>query len=93
MQAKDVMTEGVVCLHVSASIFDAAELMVGAGVSAVPVIDGKGRRRRHRERSRSHATRRDRHDGQEIVAVAIPRQRRRQRPTSSCSHIRDAWPR
>ncbi|MGZ5912255.1 MAG: CBS domain-containing protein [Reyranella sp.] len=43
MRAKDVMTEGVVCLHVGASIFDAAELLVGAGVSAVPVIDGKGR--------------------------------------------------
>ena len=33
----------MVCLHVSASIFEAAELMVGAGVSAVPVIDGEGR--------------------------------------------------
>ena len=43
MQAKDVMTEDVVCLHVSASIFEAAELMVGAGVSAVPVIDGEGK--------------------------------------------------
>ena len=43
MQAKDVMTEDVVCLHVSASIFEAAELMVGAGVSAVPVIEGEGR--------------------------------------------------
>jgi CBS domain-containing protein len=43
MRAKDVMTDGVVCLHVSASVFEAAELMVGAGVSAVPVIDGEGK--------------------------------------------------
>ena len=36
MQAKDIMTKGVVCLGVKESIFDAAELMLGAGVSAVP---------------------------------------------------------
>ena len=42
MQAKDIMTEGVVCLGVKESIFDAAELMLGAGVSAVPVVNDKG---------------------------------------------------
>ncbi len=42
MRARDVMTEGVVCLPVSASIFDAAELLLGTGISAVPIVDGKG---------------------------------------------------
>ena len=35
------MTEGVVCLRVNESIFDAAELMLGAGVSALPVVNDK----------------------------------------------------
>ena len=42
MQAKDVMTEDVICLDSKSSIFDAAELLIGAGVSAVPVVDDKG---------------------------------------------------
>lgn len=42
MRAKDVMTTNVLCLDVKASIFDAAELMVGAEVSAAPVVDDKG---------------------------------------------------
>jgi CBS domain-containing protein len=43
MRARDVMTEEVVCLHVGASVFDAAELLVGADVSAAPVVDDKGK--------------------------------------------------
>ena len=42
MRAKDVMTCGVVCVGVKESIFDAAELLLGAGVSAAPVVDDKG---------------------------------------------------
>jgi CBS domain-containing protein len=42
MRARDVMTEGVICLDQWASIFDAAELLISAGVSALPVVDGKG---------------------------------------------------
>lgn len=30
MQAKDVMTEDVICLDSKSSIFDAAELLIGA---------------------------------------------------------------
>ena len=41
MRAKDIMTEGVVCLRVNELIFDAAELMLGAGVSALPVVNDK----------------------------------------------------
>jgi CBS domain-containing protein len=43
MRAKDVMTRDVVCLGVKDSVFDAAELLLGAGVSAAPVLDDKGR--------------------------------------------------
>jgi CBS domain-containing protein len=42
MRAKHVMTEFVYTLPVDASIFDAAELLVTGGVSAVPVVDGSG---------------------------------------------------
>ena len=42
MHAKDVMIESVVCINVGESIFDAAELLLGARVSAVPVVDDKG---------------------------------------------------
>ena len=42
MHAKDVMTERVICINVGESIFDAAELLLGSGVSAVPVVDDKG---------------------------------------------------
>ena len=41
MQAKDIMTKGVVCLNAKDTIFDAAELMLGANVSAVPVVNDK----------------------------------------------------
>ena len=41
MHAKDVMTGSVVCLNVGESIFDAAELLLGSRVSAVPVVDDK----------------------------------------------------
>lgn len=42
MQAEDIMTKGVICLNIEETIFDAAELMLGAGVSAVPVVNDKG---------------------------------------------------
>ncbi len=42
MHARDVMTKGVICINVKESVFDAAELLLGAGVSAVPVVDDKG---------------------------------------------------
>ena len=42
MRAKDVMTEKVIWINVKKSVFDAAELLLGAGVSAVPVVDDKG---------------------------------------------------
>ena len=38
MRAKDVMTDEVVCINVDESVFDAAELLLGAG----PVVDDKG---------------------------------------------------
>jgi CBS domain-containing protein len=41
MHARDVMTGTVVCINVGDSIFDAAELLLGARVSAVPVVDDK----------------------------------------------------
>ena len=43
MRAKHVMTEFVYAVSASASIFDAAELLVTAGVSAAPVVDGSGK--------------------------------------------------
>jgi len=36
------MTKGIISLNVKETIFDAAELMLGAGVSAVPVVNDKG---------------------------------------------------
>ena len=42
MRAKDVMTSEVVCVGVKESVFDAAELLLGAGISAAPVVDDKG---------------------------------------------------
>jgi CBS domain-containing protein len=42
MRAKDIMTRGVICLNVKDSVFDAAELLLGAGVSAAPVVSDKG---------------------------------------------------
>ena len=42
MQARDVMSPKVVCIAVTESVFDAAELMLGARVNAVPVVNDKG---------------------------------------------------
>jgi len=42
MRAKDVMTSDVICIDVRESVFDAAELLLGAGISAAPVVDNKG---------------------------------------------------
>lgn len=42
MRAKDVMTDKVVCIGIRESVFDAAELLLGAGVSAAPVVNDKG---------------------------------------------------
>lgn len=39
MRAGDIMTEDVVCLDQGASVFDAAEVMLSARISAVPVVD------------------------------------------------------
>lgn len=42
MRARDVMTEEVVCIGTKDSVFDAAELLLGARVSAAPVVSDKG---------------------------------------------------
>jgi len=41
MRAKHVMTDCVYALPADASIFDAAELLVSAGISAAPVVDSR----------------------------------------------------
>ena len=43
MRAAQVMTPIVLSISAEATVFDAAELLVGAGVSALPVVDGTGR--------------------------------------------------
>ncbi len=43
MRAAQVMSPGILTISAKASVFDAAELLVGAGVSAMPVVDGTGR--------------------------------------------------
>lgn len=43
MRAAEVMSPGILTISADASVFDAAELLVGAGVSALPVVDGTGR--------------------------------------------------
>ena len=43
MRARDVMNRDVVCIGVKETVFDAAELLLGSGVSAVPVVDDKER--------------------------------------------------
>src|SRR5512135_1357849 len=43
MRAAQVMTPDVLSISSEATVFDAAELLVGAGVSALPVVDGTGR--------------------------------------------------
>ncbi len=42
MLAKDVMSQEIVCIDVKESVFDAAELLLSARVSAAPVTDDKG---------------------------------------------------
>lgn len=42
MRAKDVMTDDIICIDAMDSVFDAAELLLGARVSAAPVVDRKG---------------------------------------------------
>ncbi|WP_421999348.1 CBS domain-containing protein [Reyranella sp.] len=42
MRARDIMSEEVVCIDVKESVFDAAELLLGAHVSAAPVTNSKG---------------------------------------------------
>ena len=42
MQARDIMSVNVVCIGVAESVFDAAELLLGARVSAAPVVNDKG---------------------------------------------------
>ncbi len=43
MRAAQVMTPDVLSISADASVFDAAEVLVAAGVSALPVVDGTGR--------------------------------------------------
>ncbi|MBS0525744.1 MAG: CBS domain-containing protein [Proteobacteria bacterium] len=43
MRAAQVMTPDVLSISSDATVFDAAELLVGTGVSAMPVVDGTGR--------------------------------------------------
>jgi len=43
MRAGDIMTEVAICVDQGASIFEAAELMLSAGVSALPVVDSQSR--------------------------------------------------
>lgn len=43
MRAAQVMTPDVLSISSDATVFDAAELLVGAGVSALPVVDGTDR--------------------------------------------------
>ena len=42
MRAKDVMSDGVVSLSDNATVYEAAELLVSTGVSAMPVLDRNG---------------------------------------------------
>jgi len=42
MEAKDVMSDGVISVNARASLLEAARLLVNAGVSALPVIDDQG---------------------------------------------------
>lgn len=42
MRARDIMTKGTVSIADSATIYEAAELMVGSRVSGLPVLDASG---------------------------------------------------
>lgn len=43
MRAKDVMTTGVVSVMADATVFDAAEILTSEHISALPVVDDKGK--------------------------------------------------
>lgn len=43
MKAADVMTTSVICIKPEASILDAARLLLGERISALPVVDAAGR--------------------------------------------------
>ncbi|HEY6982478.1 CBS domain-containing protein [Reyranella sp.] len=43
MRAKDVMSGGVMSVLADATVFDAAEILTGQHISAVPVVDDSGR--------------------------------------------------
>lgn len=43
MRAAEVMTPAILSIDSDATVFDAAELLVGTGVSAMPVVDDRGR--------------------------------------------------
>ena len=42
MHAKDIMSDEIVCIDAKESVFDAAEVLLSAGVSAAPVTNDKG---------------------------------------------------
>ena len=42
MRARDIMSDAIVCIGVTESVFDAAELLLSARVSAAPVTNDKG---------------------------------------------------
>lgn len=42
MHARDIMTTDVLCINAKESVFDAAQLLLGAGVSAAPVVNDQG---------------------------------------------------
>lgn len=42
MQARDIMSGNVVCVGVTESVFDAAEILLNARISAAPVVNDKG---------------------------------------------------
>ena len=38
-KTKDIMTKGVICVHIDTPIFEAIEIMVKNGISGVPVVE------------------------------------------------------
>lgn len=42
MRARDVMSTEIVCIDVKETVFDAAEVLLGAHISAAPVVNDKG---------------------------------------------------
>ncbi len=53
MQAREIMSEGAFCIASSATVFEAAELLVNSRVSALPVVDETGVDGGHPERGRT----------------------------------------